>query len=52
MSRKLSYPGFSVVFVQTFSLHRSREFVLPSEAEALRSVPYAEKLEEKMDAEG
>lgn len=52
MSRKLSYPGFSVVFVQTFSLHRSREFVLPSEAEALRSVPYAEKLEEKKDAEG
>lgn len=32
MSRMLSYPGFSVVFIQTFSVHHTKEFILPEEA--------------------
>lgn len=39
MSQMLTYPGFSVVFIQTFSVHHSKEFILPKEAE------------EQMDAE-
>ena len=39
MSHMLTYPGFSVVFIQTFSVHHSKEFILPREAE------------EQMDAE-
>ena len=29
MSRKITYPGFSVVFIQTFSIHHSKEFIVP-----------------------
>ncbi len=29
MSQMLTYPGFSVVFIQTFSVHHTKEFVLP-----------------------
>lgn len=32
MSRMLVYPGFSAVFIQTFSLHHSKEFTMPEEA--------------------
>lgn len=32
MSQMLTYPGFSVVFIQTFSVHHSKEFILPKEA--------------------
>ena len=28
MSQMLTYPGFSVVFIQTFSIHHTKEFVL------------------------
>ncbi len=34
MSRMLTYPGFSVVFIQTFSVHHTKEFVLPEAARA------------------
>ena len=33
MSQMLTYPGFSVVFIQTFSVHHTKEFILPKEAE-------------------
>lgn len=56
MSRRLSYPGFSAVFIQTFSLHHSREFVLPPEAlrqmEKERHAPYREQFVEGKDAAG
>ena len=29
MSQMLTYPGFSVVFIQTFSVHHTKEFVYP-----------------------
>lgn len=29
MSQMLTYPGFSVVFIQTFSVHNTKEFILP-----------------------
>ena len=29
MSQMLTYPGFSVVFIQTFSVHHTKEFILP-----------------------
>lgn len=32
MSQMLTYPGFSVVFIQTFSVHHTKEFVLPKNA--------------------
>ena len=32
MSQMLTYPGFSVVFIQTFSVHHTKEFVLPERA--------------------
>ena len=32
MSQKLSYPKFSVVFIQTFSVHHTKEFILPEKA--------------------
>ena len=32
MSRMLTYPGFSVVFIQTFSVHHTKEFILPEES--------------------
>lgn len=31
MSNKLTYPGLSVVFIQTFSIHHTKEFVMPAE---------------------
>ena len=34
MSHMLTYPGFSVVFIQTFSVHHTKEFILPEEAHA------------------
>ena len=35
MSQMLTYPGFSVVFIQTFSVHHTKEFILPEEALAV-----------------
>jgi len=32
MSQMLTYPGFSVVFIQTFSVHHTKEFILPERA--------------------
>jgi hypothetical protein len=32
MSQKLLYPGFSAVFIQTFSVHHAKEFILPVRA--------------------
>ncbi len=32
MSQMLTYPGFSVVFIQTFSVHHTKEFILPEKA--------------------
>ena len=32
MSQMLTYPGFSVVFIQTFSVHHTKEFILPKGA--------------------
>lgn len=32
MSHKLLYPGFSAVFIQTFSIHHAKEFILPEKA--------------------
>ncbi len=32
MSQMLTYPGFSIVFIQTFSIHHSKEFVMSEKA--------------------
>jgi len=40
MSQMLTYPGFSVVFIQTFSVHHTKEFILPEEAMEQMSAPY------------
>ena len=40
MSRMLTYPGFSIVFIQTFSIHHTKEFILPEEAVAQMNVEY------------
>ena len=45
MSRKLTYPGFSVVFIQTFSVHHTKEFILPEEYLREMDTPY--KAEDK-----
>ena len=47
MSQMLTYPGFSVVFIQTFSIHHTKEFVLPKEAEAQRETEYKDYDEER-----
>ena len=47
MSQMLTYPGFSVVFIQTFSIHHTKEFVLPKEAEAQRETEYNDYDEER-----
>lgn len=40
MSRMLTYPGFSVVFIQTFSVHHTKEFILPKEAQELMNAEF------------
>ncbi len=40
MSRMLTYPGFSIVFIQTFSIHHTKEFILPKEAVAQMNAEY------------
>ena len=40
MSRMLTYPGFSVVFIQTFSVHHTKEFILPEDALREMDTPY------------
>ena len=40
MSRMLTYPGFSIVFIQTFSIHHTKEFILPKEAVAQMYAEY------------
>ena len=40
MSRMLVYPGFSLVFIQTFSVHHTKEFILPEEALAQKDTPF------------
>ena len=42
---KLAYPGFSVVFLQTFCIHDSLEFVIPQTA-VLEPKEYDEKVKE------
>ena len=46
MSQKLQYPGFSVVFIQTFSVHHTKEFILPERAVREMNVKFNEKDEE------
>lgn len=40
MSQMLTYPGFSIVFIQTFSVHHTKEFILPEEALAQMDTEY------------
>lgn len=40
MSQMLTYPGFSVVFIQTFSVHHTKEFVLPQRALQEMDTPF------------
>ena len=47
MSQKLQYPGFSVVFIQTFSVHHTKEFILPERAVKEMNVKFNEKDEER-----
>ena len=47
MSQKLTYPGFSVVFIQTFSIHHTKEFILPERAVKEMFEKFEEKDEEK-----
>ena len=42
MSQMLTYPGFSIVFIQTFSVHHTKRFVLPKEAVAQMHAEYEE----------
>ena len=46
MSQKLSYPGFSVVFIQTFSVHHTKEFILPERAIKEKDAKYIQKNEQ------
>ena len=54
----LTYPGFSVVFIQTFSVHHTKEFILPEEALAQKDQEFddydeaGERFVEKADALG
>jgi hypothetical protein len=43
----LTYPGFSVVFIQTFSVHHSKEFILPKEAEEQMDAEFKDYDEER-----
>ena len=43
MSQKLSFPNFSVVFIQTFSVHHTMEFILPERAVKEMDAPFQEK---------
>ncbi|MBP5675402.1 MAG: hypothetical protein J6W94_00110 [Bacteroidales bacterium] len=43
MSQKLSFPNFSVVFIQTFSVHHTMEFILPERAVKEMDTPFQEK---------
>ena len=43
----LTYPGFSVVFIQTFSVHHTKEFILPEEALAQMNKEYRDFDEER-----
>ena len=47
MSQMLTYPGFSVVFIQTFSIHHTREFVLPKGVIEQRFVKFRDQDPEK-----
>lgn len=47
MSQKLTYPGFSIVFIQTFSIHHSKEFILPERAVQEMKQPFEEHNKEK-----
>ena len=47
MSQMLTYPGFSVVFIQTFSVHHSKEFILPKEAEEQMDAEFKDYDEER-----
>ena len=47
MSQMLTYPGFSVVFIQTFSVHHSKEFILPKEAEEQMDAEFKDYEEER-----
>ena len=47
MSKMLTYPGFSVVFIQTFSVHHSKEFILPKEAEEQMDAEFKDYDEER-----
>ncbi len=47
MSQMLTYPGFSVVFIQTFSVHHTKEFILPEEALAQMNREYEDFDEER-----
>ena len=47
MSQMLTYPGFSVVFIQTFSVHHSKEFILPKEAEVQMDAEFKDYDEER-----
>ena len=47
MSQMLTYPGFSVVFIQTFSVHHTKEFILPEDALAQMNKEYKDFDEER-----
>ena len=47
MSQMLTYPGFSVVFIQTFSVHHTKEFILPEEALEQMNAEYEDYDEER-----
>lgn len=47
MSSRLSYPGFSIVFIQTFNIHHSKEFILPEEAVKQMDTPFTEHNQDK-----
>ena len=40
MSRMLVYPGLSVVFIQTFSVHHTKEFIMPEQALSQMNTPF------------
>lgn len=44
MSQMLTYPGFSIVFIQTFSVHHTKEFIYPKGLEA-----YIEPMEQEIE---
>ena len=43
MSQQLTYPRLSVVFIQTFSIHHTKEFILPEDAVKYTDVDYKVK---------